>query len=185
MGSINTVAVAPLLSHVRLFGTPWTAPHQPSLSSTISWSLFKLMSIESVMPSNHLIFCCLLLLLPSVFPSIRVFSNELALRIRWLKYWLELINKLIFLFLDIAVIHNLFSYPLAGRILLYCKEWCWGNWAVVFWLLLSEICRNCPSQFDKITQNFIFAFVHRLDEVGNELITLEVARGLNTTGIIF
>src|SRR5574342_552508 len=67
--------------------TPWTAAHQASLSSTVSQSLLKLMSIESVMPSNHLILCHLLLLLPSIFPSIRVFSNELALHIRWPKYW--------------------------------------------------------------------------------------------------
>ena len=73
------------LSHVRLFATPWTAAHQASLSITNSWSLLKLMSIESVLPSNHLIFCHPLLLLPSVFPSIRVFSNELTLRIRWLE----------------------------------------------------------------------------------------------------
>ena len=67
--------------------TPWTASCQPSLSITNSWSLLKLMSIESVMPSNHLILCCPLLLLPSIFPSIRVFSNESALCIRWPKYW--------------------------------------------------------------------------------------------------
>ena len=67
--------------------TPWSVAHQASLSFTISWSVLKLMSIESVMPSNHVILCHLLLLLPSVFPSIRVFSNELAFRIRWLKYW--------------------------------------------------------------------------------------------------
>ena len=67
--------------------TPWTAACQASLSFTRSWSLFKPMSIESVMPSNHLILCCPLLLLPSVFPTIRVFSNELALHIRWPKYW--------------------------------------------------------------------------------------------------
>ena len=73
------------LSCVRLFMTPWTAAHQASLSFTISWSLLKLMSIESVMPSNHLILCRPLLLLPSIFPSIRVFSNESALRIRWPK----------------------------------------------------------------------------------------------------
>ena len=64
-----------------------TAPCQAPLSFTISWSLLKLMSIESAMPSNHLILCCPLLLLPSIFPSIRVFSNELALHIRWPKYW--------------------------------------------------------------------------------------------------
>ena len=66
---------------------PWAAAHQASLSITNSQSLFKLMSIESVMPSNHLILCHPLLLLPSIFPSIRFFSNELALRIRWLRYW--------------------------------------------------------------------------------------------------
>ena len=75
------------LSHVPLFATPWTAAHQASLSFTISWSLLKLMSIESVMPSNHLILCHPLLFLPSIFPSIRVFFNESALCIRWPKYW--------------------------------------------------------------------------------------------------
>ena len=74
------------LSHVRPFATPWTAAHQASLSFTISQSLFRLMFIESVMPSNHLILCPLLLL-PSIFPSIRVFSNELAVHIGWPKYW--------------------------------------------------------------------------------------------------
>ena len=67
--------------------TPWIAAHQASLSITNSWSLPKLMSIESVMPSNYLILCRPLLLQPSIFPNIRVFSNELALRIRWPKYW--------------------------------------------------------------------------------------------------
>jgi len=75
-----------LLSSIRLFATPWTAAHQASLSFTMSQSLLKLMSIESVMPSNHLILCRLLLLPSSIFPSIRVFSNESALRIRWPKY---------------------------------------------------------------------------------------------------
>ena len=75
------------LSRVRLFTTPRTEAHQASLSITNSRSLFKLMSIESVMPSNHLILCRPLLLLPSIFPSIRVFSNESALCIRWPKYW--------------------------------------------------------------------------------------------------
>ena len=75
------------LSCVRLFVTPWTAAHQASLSITNSRSPPKPMSIVSVMPSNHLILCHPLLLLSSVFPSIRVFSNESALRIRWLKYW--------------------------------------------------------------------------------------------------
>ena len=75
------------LSHVWLFPTPWTAAHQASLSIASSWSSPRLMSIESVMPSNHLILCCPLLFLPSIFSSIRVFSNESALHIRWLKYW--------------------------------------------------------------------------------------------------
>ena len=75
------------LSRVQLFVTPWTVARQASLSITNFWNLPKLMSIESVMPSNHLILCHPLLLLPSIFPSIRVFSNELALRIRWPKYW--------------------------------------------------------------------------------------------------
>ena len=79
--------VAQLLSHVQLFVTLWTAAHQASLFFTISQSLLKRMSIESVMPSNHLILCCPLLLLPSIFPSIRVFSKELALHILWPKYW--------------------------------------------------------------------------------------------------
>ena len=71
------------LSHVRLFATSWTAARQASLSITNYWSLLKLMSIESVMPSNHLNLCRPLLLLPSIFPSISVFSNESALRNRW------------------------------------------------------------------------------------------------------
>ena len=96
MASRNTRARLPVLpwlssvqslSCVRLFETPWTAAHQASLSITNSWSSPKLMSTESVMPSNHLILCCPLLLLPSIFPNIKVFSNESALRIRWPKYW--------------------------------------------------------------------------------------------------
>ena len=76
-----------LLNHVWLFATPWTKARQASQSITSSQSLPKLMSIELVMPSNHLILCCPFLLLPSIFPSIRVFSNESILRIRWPKYW--------------------------------------------------------------------------------------------------
>jgi len=78
-----------LLIHLVMSGSanPWTTAHQASLSFSISWSLFKLMSIELVMLFNHLILCCSLFLLPSIFPSIRVFSNESVLRIRWPKYW--------------------------------------------------------------------------------------------------
>ena len=72
---------------VQLFATPWTTACQASLSVTISQSLLRLMSIELVMPSNHLILCCCLLLWPSIFPSIRVFSSESVLYIRWPKYW--------------------------------------------------------------------------------------------------
>ena len=82
----KTISSVQSLSHSQLFVTPWTAAHQSSLSITNSWNLLKLMSIESVMPSNHLILCHPLLL-PSVFPSIRVFSNESVLYIRWPKYW--------------------------------------------------------------------------------------------------
>ena len=76
-----------LLSCVWLFVTPWTAAHQASLSFTISQSLHKVMSLESVMPSKHLNICCSLFLLPSIFPSKRIFSNELALCIMWRNYW--------------------------------------------------------------------------------------------------
>ena len=83
----TSVSSVQSLNHVQLFATPRTAIHQASLSITNSWSLLILMSIGSVMPSNHLILCCPLLLLPSIFPSISVFSNKSALHIRWPKYW--------------------------------------------------------------------------------------------------
>ena len=82
-----SVVVVQSLSRVQLFVTSWTAAHQASLSFTMSWSLLKLMSIESVMPSNYLILCCPIFLSPSIFPSIRVFHNESVLCIRWPKYW--------------------------------------------------------------------------------------------------
>ena len=85
--SLNPFGSVQLLNRVQLFATPWTASRQASLSITNSQSWLKLMSIELVMPSNHLILCCPLLLLPSIFPSIRVYSNESVLRIRWPKYW--------------------------------------------------------------------------------------------------
>ena len=84
---MRSVSSVQSLSRVSLFVTPWTAARQASLSITNSWSSLKLMSIESVMPSSHLILCHPLLLLPSIFPSIRVFSNELVLHIKWPKYW--------------------------------------------------------------------------------------------------
>ena len=85
--SLKKKVVVQSFSHVQLFATSWTAARHASQSFTISWSLLKLMSIESVMPSNHFMLCCPLLFWPSIFPSIRVFSNELALHIRWSKYW--------------------------------------------------------------------------------------------------
>ena len=85
---ISNISSVQSLSHVQLFATPWTAACQASLSMTISRSLLQLVAIELVMPSNHLILCHPLLLLPSMFPSIRVFSNESVVRIRyWPKYW--------------------------------------------------------------------------------------------------
>ena len=83
---LHNLSSVQLLRHVQLFATPWTAASQASLSITNCQSLFKLMSIESVMPSNHLILCHPLLL-PSIFPSIRVFSNESVLHISWPEYW--------------------------------------------------------------------------------------------------
>ena len=88
----GVVVVVPSLSGLRLFATPWAISHQASLSFTISLSLLRFTSIESVMPSNHLIFCHPLLLLPPIFPSIRVFSSESALHIRWSKYWSFIIS---------------------------------------------------------------------------------------------
>ena len=85
--SFASVSSVQLIRHVQLFVAPWTTAHQASLSITNSWSLLKLTSIESVMPSSHLILCRPLLLLHSIFPSIRVFSSESVLRIRWPKYW--------------------------------------------------------------------------------------------------
>ena len=87
INKLSSNIVAQSLSHVRLFVTPWTSVHQAFLFSTISWSLLKVLSIELVMLSNHLILCHPLLLLPSIFSSIRVFSNESALHIWWPKYW--------------------------------------------------------------------------------------------------
>ena len=84
---MKNISLVQCLSCVQLCATPWTAACEASLSFTISQRLLKFMSIESVMPSNHLILCHPLLLPPSIFPSIRVFSNESALRIRWPKYW--------------------------------------------------------------------------------------------------
>ena len=105
------LVVAQLLSHVWFLVTPWTAAHQASLFFTVSQSLHKLMSIESVIPSNHLILCHPLLLLPSVFPSIRIFSNEWALHIRWPKYWSSALSSAL-----LINIQGLFPLGLTGPI---------------------------------------------------------------------
>ena len=106
MGSIHFSSIL-LLSCDQLFANLWTAANQASLSITSSWSLLKLMSIELVMPTNHLILCCPLLLSPSVFPSIRVFSSKSILHIRCLKYWS---------FLFIISPSNEYSGPISSRI---------------------------------------------------------------------
>ena len=89
LNTLNCLQISSVqsLSHIRLFSKPWTVACQACVSITNSRSLLKLMSIESVMPSNHLLLCRLLLFLPSIFPSIRIFSNESVLHIRWPKYW--------------------------------------------------------------------------------------------------
>ena len=126
------------LSCVRLFATPWTAAHQTSLFITNSQSLLKLMSIVLVMPSNHLILCHPLLLLPSIFPNIRVFSNESALCIRWPKYWSFSFNispsnehpGLIFRmdWLDILVVQgtlkSLLQHHISKASILLCSAFC-------------------------------------------------------------
>ena len=110
---VSTISMCSVqsLSQVRFFATRWTAAHQASLSITNSQSLPKLMSIESVMPSNHLILCRPLLLLPSIFPNIRVFSNESALRIRWPKYWSFSFNILAVVYLTGHTMVKVCAFP--------------------------------------------------------------------------
>ena len=139
-----------LLSHVQLFATPWTAACQASLSIANSQSLLKLMSIESVMPSNHLILCRPLLLLPSIFSSIRVFSNESALRIRWPKHC----TKSNFIYVHIIFPNTMwtqtwslpslnFPFPLAHSTELDYKEsWEPNNWC--FWTVVLEKTLESP-----------------------------------------
>ena len=138
------------LSHVWLFGTPWTAAHQASLSITNFQSLPKPMSIESVMLSNHLIPCRPLLLLPSIFPSIRVFSNESALHIRWPKYWSFSFNITPFnehpglisfrmdwldLFAVQETLKSLLQHHSSKASILWCSAFLWSNSHICTWLL--------------------------------------------------
>ena len=116
------------LSRVQLFATPWTAARQAFLSITNSQSPPKPMSIELVMPSNHLILCCPLLLLPSIFPRIRVFSNESALCIRWSKYW---------------------SFSFKSVLPMNTQDWCplgWAGWISLQSKGLSRVFSNTPVQ---------------------------------------
>ena len=125
------------LSRIWLFVTPWTAAHQASLSFTISLSLLKLMSIELVMLSNHLILCCPFLFLPSLFPSIRVFSSESALHIRWLKYWSFRISPsneylgLIFFridWFDLLAVHGPLEKGMANHFSILASRTPWAVW---------------------------------------------------------
>ena len=135
------VVVVQLPSCVQLFATPMTAALQASLSFTISWSLLKLMSIESMMPSNQVILCCPLLLPPSIFPSIRVFSNKSALHIRWPKYWSFSINPsneysgLIFFkinWFDLLAVQGTFKRTLQHHSLKTWILWCSAFFMVQF-----------------------------------------------------
>ena len=120
-------------SHVRFFETPWTAARQASPGFTIFRSLLKLTSTESGMPSNHLILCCPLLLLPSIFPSIRVFSNELVLCIRWPNYWASAAASVFPM-----TIQGWFPLGLTGLI-----SW-WGSKIYILWVI-SLMARIWPS----------------------------------------
>ena len=141
------------LSRVQLFATPWTAAHQASLSITNSRSLPKLTAIESVMPSSHLILCRPLLLLPSISPSIRVFSNESALHIRWPKYWSFSFN------ISVSNEHpGLISFRMDRLVL---KNWCF--WTVVLEKTLESPldCKEIHPVNPKGNQSWIF--IGRID----------------------
>ena len=125
------------LSHVWLFETPWTIEHQASLSITNSLSLLKLMSIESVIPSNHLILCHPFLLMPSIFPSIRVFSNESVLRIRWPNYLVSA---------SASVLH------------IYIQDWFplgWSGWISLQDKGLSRVFSNTIQKYWSIRKNVV------------------------------
>ena len=145
-----------LLSHVRLFATPWTAACQASLSFTVSQSLLKLMSIDLVMPSNHVILCHHLLLLPSVFPSIRVFSIELAIHIRWPKYWS---------YAKLYIIHSLLQFLKALHLIFL---WLWFLALFLLTPLSSGDWSKCP-----VSSLFKINFGKMLDPM-NVTLLLEV-----------
>ena len=145
-----SISLVQSLIHVQLFATPWTVACQASLSITNPWSLLKLMSIKSVMPSNCLILCHPLLLLPSLFPSIRVFSSESVLHIRWPKYWRfsfsispsnaysGLISFRVDWFDLLAVqgtLKSLLQHHSSKASILQCSAFLWSNSHIHTWLL--------------------------------------------------
>ena len=152
----NSISSVQSLSRVQFFATPWTAACQASLSIVNSQSLLELMSIESVMPSSHLILCHPLLLLPSIFPRIRVFSNESVLRIRWPMYWKivqRFLKKLkIELLYDVAI--SLLSIYTKEMKSLYQKDIC--NHMIFAALFTIVNTRNNLSPLDK--ENAVYTF---------------------------
>ena len=149
------------LSRVQLFVTPCTAARKASLSITNSWSLLKLISIELVMPSNHLILCCPLLLPPSMFPSIRVFSNESVLRIRWPKYWSFSFN------ISPSNEYSVLKYSV------HKESWAPKNWS--FWKVVLEKTLESPLGFKEIQQvhpkgNRSWIFIGKTDVEAEALI---------------
>ena len=145
------------LSHVRLFVTPWIAAHQASLSITNSRSSLRLMSIESVMPSSHLILCRPLLLLPPTPPSIRVFSNQSTLRMRWPKYWSFSFS--IIHYTSIKKNNNKNGCDVSRAQL--CNNWCISGWADTdsHW---SENSAARRSQFPHSSPRFSLIFSHKV-----------------------
>ena len=152
------IIVIQSLSPLRLFATPWTAARQSSLSLIISQSLLKLMSIESTMPSNHLILSHPFLLLPSILPSIRVFSSELALRIKWPKYWS-------FSFSISPSIRGWFPLGLTGLISLISFTLSFLKLLILFWRLLEGDLQQIHHLFNCSYLSFMFTILESNSEL--------------------
>ena len=172
----SSICVVQSLSCIWLFVTPWTATHQTSLSFTISQSLLKLISTELMMPSNHFILCCPILLLPSVFSSIQVFSNESALYIRWPKYWsfsfsispLSEYSGLIsfrIAWLDLAVqgtLKSVFQYHTLKASILWCSAFFMVQLSHLYmttWKTIALIIRTFVSEVISLLFNILSRFV--------------------------
>ena len=138
------------LSRVWLFATPWTTARQASLFITNSWRLAKPMSIESVMPSNHLILCCPLFLLPSIFPNIRVLSNESVLSIRWPKYWS-------------------FSFSISPSNEYSGQNWTPEGWVINYYKVNCE--KNCGNIFYHILWEAWTSSLHRRETLTSPVIS--------------